>query len=75
MHINACTGMSLNDIADQFDLPRLDALYAYHKKFPPLHIMVAAYLGAGESKPTSQQNQPDLFAELAQFPGGVFVSE
>lgn len=35
------------------DLPRLEAMNKYWEKFPPLHVMVAAYLGIGNNPTAS----------------------
>lgn len=55
------------------DLPRLEAMNAYWKKHPPLHIMIQAFLGIGEKPATSEpgEDQPDLATVLAQFPQGM----
>lgn len=52
------------------DLPRLEAMNAYWKKHPPLHLMVQAFLGIGEKSGTEQkeEDQPDLAMVLTQFP-------
>lgn len=62
--------MSYSEIGEQFDLPRLHALNAYHKKYPPTHILVAAYMGAGEAGKPAAESQPDLLQVLQQFPQG-----
>lgn len=43
----ACTGQTWREIGRDWDLPRLEAWNAYNKQHPPLHLMVAAYLGIG----------------------------
>jgi len=52
------------------DLPRLEAMNAYWKKHPPLHLMVQAFLGIGEAPGTKpgEDEQNDLAMVLAQFP-------
>lgn len=50
-------------------IPRLMALAAHWKQFPPVHVTLAAFVGAGakESKPATQPDQtqqPDEMAEL-----------
>jgi hypothetical protein len=60
--------MSYDEIGEQLDLPRIKALNAYHRENPPLHLMVASYLGFGEKpKPVITEATPDLFAELGAF--------
>jgi hypothetical protein len=44
------TGWTWDYVADSVDLPRLDALTKYWNKFPPVHQMVADYLGYGKTK-------------------------
>lgn len=52
-HLIASTGWTWEYIAEHVDLPRLKALTDYWQQQPPVHVMVAAYLGC--SKKTSQQ--------------------
>lgn len=40
-------------------IPRLKAISAYQKRFPPLHIMVAGYLGAGDNGASSKPSEID----------------
>ena len=40
--------MSIEEVREQFDLPRLQAFTEYSKRFPPLHIMIAGYFGLGK---------------------------
>ena len=44
-------------------LPRLFEIYAYQKHSPPVHIMVAAYLGVGIEKKAGEldENGQSLF--------------
>lgn len=69
-HLIACTGLDWDTIGETFDLPRLAAMNAYWKDRPPVHLMVAAYLGI---KPASQSSEdaPDLMQVLEQFPQGM----
>jgi len=52
------------------DLPRLASLAKYHERNPPLHVMVAKYLGYGETKApqTEVNNEDDLAALMALCP-------
>ena len=43
-------GWSWEYIDDSMTLPRLSAINSYQKAHPPLHIMVAAYLGVNKDK-------------------------
>lgn len=47
-------GWSWEYIDEQMTIPRLDAINAYHRKHPPLHLAVAAYLGVGEKARPSE---------------------
>ncbi|MFK7088685.1 hypothetical protein AAFM71_07695 [Chromobacterium violaceum] len=68
-HLIACTGLPPDTITQQFDLPRLEAMNTYWRNHPPLHLMVAAYLGIKPETPaTPTDDQPDLATVLAQFP-------
>lgn len=47
-------------------VPRLKAMTAYWKHSPPVHLMVAAYLGVG-SKQEEDKGDLDEFLRDAQF--------
>lgn len=49
------------------DLPRLEALRLYHKENPPLHMLVAAYMGVGGSK-GKVNSEADLQELMNTFP-------
>lgn len=49
----ACTGWDWDTVVWETDLPRLQALNQYWADNPPLHKMVAAYLGI---EPASKRN-------------------
>lgn len=50
------TGWTWEYIDDQMTLPRLYGLYEYWRDHPPLHALVAAFLGVKPSpKPESKQ--------------------
>lgn len=53
-------GLGWEYFADNFDLPRLEALTRYQKQHPPLHMVVAAFAG---HKPESA-NSLDSAAEF-----------
>ncbi|MEW6563317.1 MAG: hypothetical protein AB1400_08830 [Pseudomonadota bacterium] len=48
-------------------IPRLKEMTAYWRQNPPLHLMVAAYFGAGESPP-KENKQQDLSELLGNIP-------
>lgn len=50
-------------------VPRLKAMTAYWKHSPPVHLMVAAYLGVG-TKEADKQGDLDEFLRDAQFANG-----
>lgn len=52
-------------------IPRLMALTAHWRQFPPVHITLAAFVGAGkqESKPTPKPDQPQQSDEMAELLG------
>lgn len=64
---------------DELTLPRLEALYSYWRHHPPLHVLVAAYMGvkaptkpADSSPATQQDNEAAIEAFInSQFPGIV----
>lgn len=61
------TGMSLEEVRSQFDLPRLSAFNAYTARFPPQHILIAGYFGFGEEKSSNSQ-QEEIETLLANIP-------
>lgn len=64
----ACTGQGWEQIRNEWDIPRLMAWNRYAADHPPLHLMVAAYLGI-KPKSQSTKSAEDLVTELAQ--GGI----
>lgn len=60
------------------DIPRLNALNEYQKKYPPANLgaqrlcrILEAFMGIEEDLPTEQQDdEDDLFADLQAFPQG-----
>ena len=44
-HIAASTGWTWDYIADNIDLPRAQSLSKYWQQHPPVHILLAAYVG------------------------------
>jgi hypothetical protein len=42
------TGWTWREVETELDLPTLAALSTYWRAHPPVHLMVAAYLGLGE---------------------------
>jgi hypothetical protein len=55
----ASTGHTWTEVRDDWDLPRLIAWTEYSSDHPPLHLMVASYLGIKPriSKPTEADNE------------------
>ena len=41
----ACTGWTWEYVEDELDLPRLTAMSAYWREHPPVHVLLAAYVG------------------------------
>lgn len=61
------TGMGIEQVRAEFDIPRLQAFNKYAEKFPPSHVLIAAYFGFGkESKPKEQE--ADFSELMAAFP-------
>ncbi len=55
----ACTGWSWDTVVNELDLPRLQALNSYWDSHPPVHILVAAYMGIKpKQSSTTSFNQP-----------------
>ncbi|NTV02426.1 MAG: hypothetical protein HGB04_06525 [Chlorobiaceae bacterium] len=57
--------MSIEEVREQFDLPRLEAFGRYTAQWPPLHVMIAGFLGLGKPA-VCTNNQEDELAKLIQ---------
>ena len=68
------TGDTWDQIDNDWDIPRLRAMNKYWKRYPPLHILVQAFMGElPDSKPPivvedHDAGQPDLLDTLQAFP-------
>jgi hypothetical protein len=67
------TGWTFEQVGDQFDIPRLLAMYKYWKSFPPIHVMLSSYFGI--SKKTEQvanvnPENPGLLEAIQAFQNG-----
>ncbi len=67
--------MSIETIRAEFDIPRLQAFKNYTKAHPPVHVMIAAYLGittesvpAGNTEDVYKRQEAELKQLLAQIP-------
>jgi hypothetical protein len=56
----ACTGQTWQEIGRDWDIPRLDAWNRYSRDHPPLHLLVAAYLGVKPKKSRGIDRSKDL---------------
>jgi hypothetical protein len=58
----ACTGMTWDQVLDDLDLIRLRAINQYWVEHPPVHILIAAYLGIKPKPktPTEEINEESL---------------
>lgn len=63
-HVAAATGWTWDYISEHVDLPRLAALNDYWSVHPPVHVMVAAYLGIGAETKPKEQDFSELFQNL-----------
>lgn len=66
-----CTGWTWEYIDDNMTIPRLQAMSDYWQEHPPLHQLVATFLGVKSKAPKEQDNASLL--ELVG--GGGFSSE
>lgn len=60
--------MSIEEVREQFDLPRLDSFTKYSAKYPPQHVLVAAYFGFGKEEKPKPMDDNELAAVMAAFP-------
>ena len=67
MHVAITMGMTVEDVREQFDIPRLQALNNYCEKFPPQHILIAGYFGFPKEKKIASESEADLAAAMMQM--------
>lgn len=65
----ACTHHTWDEIDRQWDVPRLVAWNKYSAQFPPLHALVAKYLGYKPPEPetkamTTEEHAARLLSQL-----------
>ena len=63
--------MSLEEVREQFDLPRLYAFTQSCRKYPPQYLLIASYFGYGKPSAgkASESDNADFIQELmASFP-------
>lgn len=72
-HVAASTGWTWDYIAEHVDLPRLAALNTYWDNHPPVHVMVAAYLGIkpATASASGEQDFGELFAIGTMIEGPI----
>jgi hypothetical protein len=58
--------MSIEEVREQFDLPRLASFTKYTKRYPPQHVLVASYFGYGKPSAgkASESDNADFIQEL-----------
>lgn len=68
----ASTGMPWDRVEDELDIPRLAAMNEHWRKHPPVHIMVAAYLGyEPKAQKRESVNSPEEIEKLIAMMGGI----
>lgn len=64
-----CFGWSWEYVDEQMTLHRLYSIWKQWNRFPPLHMMVGAYLGYGKKKKAAENVPLDsMFASLSSDP-------
>lgn len=63
------TGLDFDQVRDQFDLPRLKAMNKYWENYPPIHIMIAGYLGIKPSEKAPELSNDEHLIQLMQALG------
>ena len=63
-HLVISSGMTWEQVREQFDIPRIGAMQRYWTDNPPLHQLVAAYFGYSGKK----QEDQDLSTLLNSIP-------
>jgi hypothetical protein len=74
------TGKDYDYVRNEMDLPRLRAMNAYNKKFPPeevnlhrIYLMLACFFGVDKDEPEDdipEEDLPDILETLKAFPQG-----
>ncbi|MFS1524440.1 hypothetical protein ACL7TT_10055 [Microbulbifer sp. 2304DJ12-6] len=59
-------GWTWAHIRENVDLPQLEAMNRYWKRFPPVHVLVAAFVGYQGGKPSSEPGSAEEL--LAMLP-------
>ena len=72
-HIVMCTGWEWDYVGQHMDIPRWRAMQRYLKRWPPLHQMVAVYLGLGKEEKPERGSMGELTAAFGMF--GIQVSQ
>jgi hypothetical protein len=74
-HVCASTGWTWDYVAENVDLPRLEALNRYWKGHPPVHVMVAAYFGIKPEAEASDPESQDFSAllDMGNFTEGPLI--
>lgn len=68
------TGWTWDYVDEQMTFPRLEALNKYWRQHPPVHILVAGYIGYKAPAPIEENNNQgdmDEFIALFQNMGGT----
>ena len=72
------TGWTWDECLDQLTGPRIEALYAAWRQYPPTHKLVAAFVGYKGEKPAGEpggiQHMSSEMAERIIAAGGVLIS-
>lgn len=61
------TGWTWDYVAESMDIPRLKKMQHYWQDNPPVHVMVAAYLGIKKRKPPKIE-AADIEALMRAYP-------
>jgi hypothetical protein len=74
MDLIACTGWTWEYIDNHMTVPRLSAMTRYWNQNPPVHVLVAGYIGyeapktAEDGKPPAAPSQDDIETLIASIP-------
>jgi hypothetical protein len=52
------------------DIPRLEAMNKYWKSYPPVHVMIAGYLGIKPESAPKKMSEAEIAELMQQFPQG-----
>ena len=77
VHVAISCGWTLDYVSDHIDLPKLETLNKYWRRFPPMHVLLNWYTGykapSEVKKLTAEEQAAQMEQLMATAPKYVFV--